>query len=46
LDGRPLSGLVLEWREVGGPRVDAPGNLCYGTSTIHKLMPYEFGGTV
>ena len=46
LKGRPLSGLVLEWQEVGGPRVDTPGKSSYGTSTIHDLIPYEFGGTV
>jgi PAS domain S-box-containing protein len=46
MNGRPLSNLVLEWREVGGPRVNAPGKSSYGTSTIHDLIPYEFGGTV
>src|SRR5262245_19917362 len=46
LNGRPLSSLVLKWREIGGPRVDAPGKSSYGTSTIHDLIPYEFGGTV
>ena len=46
LNGRPLSNLVLEWREVGGPRVDAPAKSSYGTNTIHDLIPYEFGGTV
>jgi two-component sensor histidine kinase len=46
LNGRPLSNLVLEWREVGGPRVDAPSKSSYGTSTIQDLIPYEFGGTV
>jgi PAS domain S-box-containing protein len=46
LNGRPLSNLVLEWREVGGPRVNVPGKSSYGTSTIHDLIPYEFGGTV
>ena len=45
-NGGPLSSLVLEWREVGGPRVDAPCKSSYGTSTIHDLIPYEFGGTV
>ena len=48
--GRRLNGypprLVLEWREIGGPRVIAPGNPSYGTSTIRDLIPYEFGGTV
>jgi PAS domain S-box-containing protein len=46
LNGRALSSLILEWREVGGPRVDAPSKSSYGTSTIHDLIPYEFGGTV
>jgi PAS domain S-box-containing protein len=41
-----LPNLVLEWREVGGPRVDAPGKSSYGTSTIQHLIPYEFGGSV
>jgi PAS domain S-box-containing protein len=38
--------LVLEWREIGGPPVIAPGSPSYGTSTIRDLIPYEFGGTV
>ena len=46
LSGRPLSNLVLQWREFGGPRVNAPGKSSYGTNTIHDLIPYEFGGTV
>jgi two-component sensor histidine kinase len=48
---RPSNGhtrpqLVLEWREIGGPPVVAPGKPCYGTSIICDLIPYEFGGTV
>jgi PAS domain S-box-containing protein len=46
VNGRTLSNLILEWREVGGPRVDARGNCSYGTSTIQNLIPYEFGGKV
>jgi PAS domain S-box-containing protein len=46
LNGHPLSNLALEWREVGGPQVDAPGKFSYGSSTIRDLIPYEFGGTV
>jgi two-component sensor histidine kinase len=45
LNGHPPC-LVLEWREIGGPPVVAPGNSSYGTSTIRDLIPYEFGGTV
>jgi two-component sensor histidine kinase len=45
LNGHPAR-LVLEWHEIGGPRVIAPGNPSYGTSTIRDLIPYEFGGTV
>jgi two-component sensor histidine kinase len=37
---------VLEWREIGGPPVTAPGKPSYGTSTIRDLIPYEFGGSV
>jgi PAS domain S-box-containing protein len=46
LNGHPPSNLVLDWREVGGPRVNVPRKSSYGTSTIHDLIPYEFGGTV
>ena len=46
LNGRPRSDLVLEWQEIGGPSVSAPGNSGYGTSTIRDLIPYEFDGTV
>ena len=45
-NGHPRSHLVLEWQEIGGPPVVAPGESSYGTSTIHDLIPYEFGGTV
>src|SRR5215813_4716098 len=45
LNGHPPH-LVLEWREIGGPSVIAPGNPSYGTSTIRDLIPYEFGGRV
>jgi PAS domain S-box-containing protein len=38
--------LVLEWQEIGGPPVVAPGRPGYGTSTIRDLIPYEFGGMV
>jgi len=47
---RPLNGhpprLVLEWQEIDGPAVEAPGNPSYGTSTIRDLIPYELGGAV
>ena len=46
LNGDPLSNLVLEWREVDGPRVNTHGKSSYGTSTIRDLIPYEFGGMV
>ena len=48
--GRRLNGhpprLVLEWREIDGPPVIAPGKPSYGSSTIRDLIPYEFGGMV
>ena len=45
LNGHP-SPLVLEWQEIGGPRVVATSNFSYGTSTIRDLIPFEFGGRV
>jgi PAS domain S-box-containing protein len=45
LNGHPPR-LVLEWQEMGGPAVAAPGDPSYGMSTIRDLIPYEFGGTV
>ena len=45
-NGQPRSGLVLEWQEVGGPPIVAPGASSYGTSTIRDLIPYELGGAV
>jgi PAS domain S-box-containing protein len=38
--------LVLEWQEIDGPPVVAPGKISFGTSTIRDLIPYEFGGKV
>jgi len=37
---------VLEWQEIDGPAVEAPGKPSYGTSTIRDLIPYELGGAV
>ena len=45
-NGHSPSDLVLEWRETGGPSVNAPENCGFGTSTIRDLIPYEFGGRV
>jgi two-component sensor histidine kinase len=46
LNAHPQSHLVFEWQEIGGPSVVALGKASYGTSTIHDLVPYEFGGKV
>jgi len=43
---RPRSYLVLEWREAGGPSVEASEGSGFGTHTIRDLIPYELGGTV
>jgi PAS domain S-box-containing protein len=45
-NGGPRDGLVLEWRESGGPPVVAPCAPGYGTSVIRELIPYELGGAV
>ncbi len=46
LNSDPRSHLVLEWQEIGGPPVVAPGESRYGMSTIRDLIPYELAGTV
>jgi two-component sensor histidine kinase len=46
LNGQPRSHLVLEWQEIGGPPIVAPGASSYGTSTIRDLIPCELGGAV
>jgi two-component sensor histidine kinase len=40
------SHLVLEWQDIGGPPVVAPGKPSYGTNIIRDLIPYELDGTV
>ncbi len=38
--------LLVAWREVGGPPVQAPTRQGFGTTIIEKTIPYELGGTV
>jgi two-component sensor histidine kinase len=45
LNGQP-PGLALEWQEIGGPPIVAPGVSSYGTSIIRDVIPYELGGAV
>jgi len=44
--GKGGQGLMMTWRESGGPPVVAPGHSGYGTSLIRDLIPHELGGTV
>jgi len=44
-NGHAPSRLAIEWRETGGPPVQAPRKSGYGTSVITELVPYELGGT-
>ena len=37
--------LVLTWREDGGPPVTQPTRKGFGTTIIHKSVPYDLGGT-
>jgi PAS domain S-box-containing protein len=43
-NGQAPGPLVIEWLEIGGPPVQAPGNSGYGRSVISELVPYELGG--
>jgi len=38
--------LVMEWRERGGPAVQAPTRQGFGTTIIERTVPYELKGTV
>ena len=37
--------LNLTWRETGGPKVKPPTRKGFGTTIIHKSIPYDLGGT-
>jgi two-component sensor histidine kinase len=39
-------GVILRWRETGGPTVSASAEPGYGTEVIRDLIPYELGGSV
>ena len=36
--------VMLTWQEEGGPPVNAPGNLSFGSRLISGSVPYEVGG--
>jgi PAS domain S-box-containing protein len=38
--------LAIDWQEVGGPPLQAPGQAGYGTTIVNELVPYELNGTV
>ena len=38
--------LAMNWREIGGPPVQAPSRRGFGTTIIEKTIPYELKGTV
>ena len=44
--GGSLGGIVILWREMGGPLVAAPKRSGYGTKLIRDLIPHEIGGAV
>jgi PAS domain S-box-containing protein len=44
-NGRGAEQLSIEWKEMGGPPVDARHKSSYGSSVITDLIPYELGGT-
>ena len=43
---RLSEGIVIEWRETGGPEVAAPKRSGYGTTLVRDLVPHEIGGAV
>src|SRR5215467_4146149 len=45
-NGRLSEGIVIRWRETGGPLVAAPKRSGYGTNLIRNLIHHEIGGVV
>ena len=45
-NGEAAAVLIVGWREMDGPPVEAPSQKGYGTNLICDLIPYELGGTV
>ncbi len=46
LNGDASAGLVIEWRETGGPPAKAECKTGYGTRVICELIPHELAGKV
>ena len=44
-NGRAAEPLTIDWKEIGGPPVDARRKANYGSSVITDLVPYELRGT-
>ena len=45
-NGNAPAGLVIEWRETGGPPAKAESKAGYGISVICELIPHELAGKV
>jgi PAS domain S-box-containing protein len=41
-----MDRLVVDWQEIGGPRIAPRPRTGYGTSVIRELIPFELGGAV
>jgi two-component sensor histidine kinase len=46
LNGNARAGLIIEWRETGGPPAKAECKAGYGISIICELIPHELAGKV
>ena len=44
--GRGGEDLHIHWREAGGPAVKPPTRKGFGTTIIHRSIPYDLGGRV
>ena len=40
----PSSGLVIEWKESGGPPVQPPSRRGFGTTIIERSIPFDLNG--
>jgi len=40
----PASGLIIEWKESGGPPVQPPSRRGFGTTIIERSIPFDLNG--
>jgi light-regulated signal transduction histidine kinase (bacteriophytochrome) len=45
MDLKPQEGLMMKWREIGGPTVKPPTRRGFGSLIIERVVPFDLQGT-